>query len=65
MDHPWLSLLGLVGLLVSGLAWGRGRLMGGAGGRHGNRKRSATTGSFFHLDGKEGLLNGGGYGKAD
>ena len=39
--------------------------MNNVGTRLGNRKRSATTGSFFHLDGKEGLLNGGGYGKAD
>lgn len=39
--------------------------MGSAAGAMGKRKRSATTGSFFHLDGKEGLLNGGGYGKAD
>lgn len=29
------------------------------------RKTRGGSGDFFHLDGKEGLLNGGGYGKAD
>lgn len=28
-------------------------------------KKGKGNGGFFQLDGKEGLLNGGGYGKAD
>ena len=42
----------LVGVAV-GATWGRGRI------------RKIRGGGFFKLDGKEGLLNGGGYGKAD
>lgn len=29
------------------------------------RRMKGSPGGFFQLDGKEGLLNGGGYGKAD
>lgn len=51
VNHPIITLMLLVGALLGGM-WGRGRI-----------RRS--RGGFFMLDGKEGLLNGGGYGKAD
>ena len=61
MGHPWLSLIGLVGVLIGVGVYRRGR----TGGAAGKRRRGQSSASFFHLDGKEGLLNGGGYGKAD
>ena len=54
--HPWVSLGMLIGIVIGTLTWGRGRMKSG-------KKRS--SGGFFQLDGKEGILNGGGYGKAD
>lgn len=54
-SHPWLSLGLLIVILAGASVWGRGRL----------RKTKGGPANFFHLDGKEGLLNGGGYGKAD
>ncbi|MCJ1397264.1 hypothetical protein MMC11_000456 [Xylographa trunciseda] len=55
-SHPWLSL-GLCGAALIILAyWGRGRI---------RRARGSANGGFFQLDGKEGLLNGGGMGKVD
>lgn len=53
-SHPWISLGLFVGMAAVGV-WGNGRI----------RRTRGGTGGFFHLDGKEGLLNGGGYGKAD
>jgi len=52
--HPWVSLGLLIGIVIGTSVWGRGRVKKGKG-----------NGGFFQLDGKEGLLNGGGYGKAD
>ncbi|KAM0795147.1 hypothetical protein BDR22DRAFT_814057 [Usnea florida] len=54
--HPWVSLGMLIGIVIGTLIWGRGRMKMG-------KKRN--SGGFFQLDGKEGFLNGGGYGKAD
>lgn len=54
--HPWVSLGMLIGIVIGTLIWGRGRVKSG-------KKRN--SGGFFQLDGKEGFLNGGGYGKAD
>lgn len=54
--HPWVSLGMLIGIVIGTLVWGRGRMKMG-------KKRN--SGGFFQLDGKEGFLNGGGYGKAD
>ncbi|KAF6224756.1 hypothetical protein HO133_009950 [Letharia lupina] len=54
--HPWVSLGMLIGIVIGTLIWGRGRMKSG-------KKRN--SGGFFQLDGKEGFLNGGGYGKAD
>ena len=45
----------LVGIGIGASYWGRVRI----------RRTKGGTGGFFQLDGKEGLLNGGGYGKAD
>lgn len=53
--HPWLSLGMLIGGVLGGLVWGRRRM----------RRTKGSPGGFFQLDGKEGLLNGGGYGKVD
>jgi len=54
--HPWLSLGLLIGIVIGTSIWGKGRMRRGKGG---------SPGGFFQLDGKEGLLSGGGYGKAD
>ena len=54
--HPWVSLGMLIGIVIGFLIWGRGRIKGG-------KKR--ISGGFFQLDGKDWVLNGGGYGKAD
>lgn len=54
-SHPWVSLGLIIGVAISVSMWGKGRI----------RKTRGGTGGFLHLDGKEGLLNGGGYGKAD
>lgn len=53
--HPWISLGMLFGIGIGASYWGRIRI----------RRTKGGTGGFFQLDGKEGLLNGGGYGKAD
>lgn len=55
LHHPWISLGLLVGVGIGASYWGKGRI----------RRTKGGTGGFFQLDGKEGLLNGGGYGKAD
>ncbi|MCJ1393692.1 hypothetical protein MMC18_006568 [Xylographa bjoerkii] len=55
-SHPWLSFGLCAGGLIVLAYWGRGRI---------RRARGSTNGGFFQLDGKEGLLNGGGMGKVD
>lgn len=46
--------------MIGVAVWGRGRIRKGKGANGGG------AGGFFQLDGKEGLLNGGGpYGKVD
>jgi protein disulfide-isomerase len=52
-SHPIISMLMLIGVGVSA-TWVKGRM-----------RKTRGGGGFFHLDGKEGFLNGGGYGKAD
>ena len=56
--HPWLTLGVLIGAAAG--AWSMS-------GKVGRVRRGLRGGGFFQLDGKEGLLNGGGsaYGKAD
>ena len=55
-NHPIITLALLIGIVV-GAYWGKGRI---------RRSKGGAGGGFFHLDGKEGWLNGGGpYGKAD
>ncbi|KAJ5273104.1 hypothetical protein N7478_008229 [Penicillium angulare] len=67
-SHPILFFI-LLGLTVAvATIFGRGRFLRrtglGRGGILGNSP-SAGSGGFFHLDGKEGLLNGGSTGKVD
>jgi len=55
-SHPWVSFGFLIGIVVGGALWGKGYI----------RRTKGGTGGFFQLDGKEGMLNGGGpYGKVD
>lgn len=55
-SHPLVTMGLLIGICICAAMWGRGRI----------RKTRGGGGGFFQLDGKEGLLNGGGaYGKAD
>ncbi|KAJ5215779.1 uncharacterized protein N7498_002186 [Penicillium cinerascens] len=63
--HPILFFI-LLGLTVAVAAiFGRGRLLRRGVGRGGILGNSNNGGGFFHLDGKEGLLNGGSTGKVD
>lgn len=57
-DHPWLTLGMVIGLILAGSMFGRGRM---------RRRAFGNTGSFFQLDGKEGMLgrSGQGQGKND
>ncbi|KAL8657681.1 MAG: hypothetical protein Q9226_001673 [Calogaya cf. arnoldii] len=56
-SHPFLTILLLIGV-VFGAYWGKDRIR--------RSKGYSVSGGFFHLDGKEGWLPGGGpYGKAD
>lgn len=52
-SHPIVTMGLLIGVCICAAMWGRGRI------------RKTKGGGFFQLDGKEGLLNGGAYGKAD
>lgn len=54
-SHPWISLGLMIGVALTVSVWGKEII----------KRTKRGTGGFFHLDGKEGLLNGGGYGKAD
>ena len=55
-SHPWVSFGLLIGIVIGSAMWGKGYI----------RKTKGGTGGFFQLDGKEGILNGGGpYGKVD
>jgi protein disulfide-isomerase len=59
--HPILTLFFIIGTLVGGGIWGRGRIKSGKG-----FPGFPGAGGFFKLDGKEGLLGGGGpSGKVD
>lgn len=64
--HPILFFV-FLGLTVAvATFFGRGRLLRRGGlGRGGILGNSQNGGGFFHLDGKEGLLNGGLTGKVD
>ncbi|KAL8730178.1 MAG: hypothetical protein Q9166_004261 [cf. Caloplaca sp. 2 TL-2023] len=56
-SHPIITI-GLILGVVAGAYWGKDRIR--------RSKGLAGSGGFFHLDGKEGWLSGGGpYGKAD
>ena len=55
-SHPWISIGLFLGIIGGVALWGRGRI---------RRTRGGSGGGFFQLDGKEGLLNGGGPGKKD
>ncbi|KAJ5738804.1 hypothetical protein N7493_001959 [Penicillium malachiteum] len=65
-SHPILFFI-LLGLAVAvATIFGRGRLLRRAGlSRGGILGNSNGSGGFFHLDGKEGFLNGGSTGKVD
>lgn len=55
-NHPFITLFLLIGVVV-GAYWGKGRI---------RRNKGGAGSGFFHLDGKEGWLNGDGLsGKAD
>ena len=58
--HPWISLGLIVGIMVGMALWGKGRI------RRAKGLSGHTGGYFSQLDGKEGLLSGGGAnGKVD
>jgi len=58
--HPWISLGALVGIMIGVALWGRGRI------RRAKGASGSSGAGFFQLDGKEGLLSGGGAnGKVD
>jgi len=64
-NHPFLTFGVVIALVVIGAVWGRRMIRSGkslTGGAWAGM--SEKGGGFFHLDGKEGLLNGGGA-KAD
>lgn len=65
-SHPILFFV-FLGLTVAVAAYlGRGRLLRRGGlGRGGILGNPNNGGGFFHLDGKEGFLNGGSTGKVD
>ncbi|KAJ5242856.1 uncharacterized protein N7469_001183 [Penicillium citrinum] len=65
-SHPILFFI-LLGLTVAvATIFGRGRFLRRAGlGRGGIIGNTNNGGGFFHLDGKEGILNGGSTGKVD
>ncbi|WEW59756.1 protein disulfide isomerase family protein [Emydomyces testavorans] len=64
-SHPILSFILFVAVLFIVSFWVRSKLRKGrpAGGLLGSA--GGNSGGFFHLDGKEGLLGGGGGGKVD
>ncbi|KAI9756788.1 MAG: hypothetical protein M4579_003705 [Chaenotheca gracillima] len=69
-SHPYISIGCLVGMLVGLAIWGRGRIRRGKNSPGGpiinGSSGSGGGGGFFRLDGKEGLLGGGGQnGKVD
>lgn len=58
--HPWISLGLMVGIMVGMALWGKGRI------RRAKGVGGTSGGLFPQLDGKEGLLSGGGAnGKVD
>jgi protein disulfide-isomerase len=54
--HPWLALGMAIGLVLAAAIFGKNRM---------RRRSFGNTGSYFQLDGKEGLLGGGGQGKTE
>lgn len=64
-SHPILFFIILGAVIAVATIFGRGRLRRGAarGGIIGNTTNN--NGGFFHLDGKEGFLNGGSTDKVD
>ncbi|KAJ5408082.1 hypothetical protein N7509_001965 [Penicillium cosmopolitanum] len=64
-SHPILFFI-LLGITVAVAAiFGRGRLLRRGGLGRGGIIGNSNGGGFFHLDGKEGILNGGSTGKVD
>jgi protein disulfide-isomerase len=64
-SHPILFFI-LLGITVAVAAiFGRGRLLRRSGLARGGIIGNSNGGGFFHLDGKEGILNGGSTGKVD
>lgn len=64
-DHPILFFLFLAIFIVAVTVLARKRMVKRAVGRGGILGNSSNGPGFFHLDGKEGLLNGGATGKVD
>ncbi|KAJ5974212.1 hypothetical protein N7481_011422 [Penicillium waksmanii] len=64
-SHPILFFI-LLGITVAvATIFGRGRLLRRSGLGRGGIIGNSNGGGFFHLDGKEGILNGGSTGKVD
>ncbi|KAK0511483.1 hypothetical protein JMJ35_006056 [Cladonia borealis] len=53
-SHPWVSLGMLIGIVIGGIIWSRGKI-----------RKSKGGAGFFNLDEKGGLLNGGSIEKGD
>lgn len=66
VDHPVIFFFLLTVFIVAVSLLARGRMVRRAAGRGGILGNGGSGGpGFFHLDGKEGLLNGGATGKVD
>lgn len=65
VEHPILFFFFLTIFIVAVTFLARKRMVKRAVGRGGILGNSAGGPGFFHLDGKEGLLNGGSTGKVD
>lgn len=63
--HPILFFIFLGITVVVATIFGRGRLLRRSGLGRGGILGNSSSGGFFHLDGKEGFLNGGSTGKVD
>lgn len=67
VNHPFIFFLFIAGSVLAVTYFTRGKALlrrVGLGGR-GGLLGGGNGGGFFHLDGKEGLLNGGATGKVD
>ena len=60
-NHPYLTLIGFLGLCVGAAIWGRSRIRNGKG-SGGILGASSPKVGFFRLDGKDGLLGAAGLG---